>query len=164
MFTSILGTNHTCLKMPVPSQNYCSGTELKASFELGLRGRKGEKPRKIKARIPHHPMATPACSPTAYKFLCARQGSNSCLKQSPVLKAELMSGGAFWCCMSWFSSAKPKAAGALHLTSLILQPYAAHLLLHSNQASDRRNEEMHTFGKILRNYFIFCLETFQRHF
>lgn len=73
------------------------------SFGLCLKGRKGEKPRKIKTRILHPPMPTPACYPTAYRFLCATQGSNSCLKQSPVLKAEFMSGDAFWRHMSWFS-------------------------------------------------------------
>lgn len=95
MFTSILSTNHTHLKKPVLSQNYGSGTELKACIGLGLRSRKGEKSRKIQARKLHPAMATPACYPTAYKFLHARQGSNSCLKQSPVLKTKLMSGGVF---------------------------------------------------------------------
>lgn len=155
MLTSILSTNLTHLKKPVPSQNYGSGTELKVSFGLGLRGRKGEKPKKIQARILHPPVPAPACYPTAYKFLCARQGSNSCLKQSPVVKAELTSGDAFWWHTSWFSSAKPKAAGSLYLTSQILHPYATHLLLHSNPASDRRNKEIQTVVKILRNYFIF---------
>lgn len=65
MFTSILSANITCLKKPVPSQNYGSWTELKVSFGLGLGGRKGEKPRKMEARILHPPVPTPACYPTA---------------------------------------------------------------------------------------------------
>lgn len=63
--------------------------------------------------------------------------------------------------MSWSSSAKSEAAGSLDLTSLILHPYAAHLLFHPNLTSvGETGRVMSTFVKTLRYSILFLFGNF----